>query len=122
MQCLQPNRPRREFAAEWTRKDWGKDPNQHWLKVTEAETGDMAAAALWTFHPEKQKSKEVPPPADIQIEEAAIQEVPESEKLQKSFYEELGRMSKEFKDEFIGTRPHACEYPYRVRKHSFLFR
>ena len=111
----EPGQPRRVMAEQFTRKEWGKQ-DQYWLKITDTETGEMVAAALWRMQLEEEKPKEqLSAPAEAKEGRVKTGE-PQTEKSNTaSFWAETGRLSKEFNDEFIGTRPVACKYHWKHR-------
>lgn len=103
-------RPRREFAAEWARNDWGKDEKAHWLKINDTETGEMVAMAMWRMPIQNDTIDGAEPerPADA---EGSIQSkaVSDAERQQKQFWLKVETMKKDFFSKFIGSKPHACE-------------
>lgn len=48
-----PGERRRDLAERWTRGRWGQSPEIHWMKITDEESGEMAAAACWRFEMEE---------------------------------------------------------------------
>ena len=103
-------RPRREFAAEWARSDWGKDEKAHWLKVVDTESGEMIAMAMWRLPVQN------PMLGSRQSNEAADEEgeieakvVTEVEARTKKFWAEVEKLKIGFFQDFIGERVHACK-------------
>ena len=100
-----PNEPRQQMVERWTRAGFRNDDEQAWVIVREDETGEMIAAAMWGFYPEK---VEVAVDAPAEVEPKVVGE------REKIFSREgglaaIGRTSKAFKDEFIAGKAHACE-------------
>ena len=112
MQHENPDQARHVFAEEWTRKSWGQDPLCHWLKVTDIESGDFVAAALWRLQLEEEKPKGENP---IQGEATGVESKPGKTETDGSarpdFWADVGRMGKAFHAEFVGPRPHARKPP-----------
>lgn len=102
----QPSFSRREIAEYWTRMGWCQNQTNHWLKVIDTETGEMAGAAWWQFHLQSEKperAEEASQRDDKNEGEESGRRVPEFPKL----WMEAGRRWKAFKDEFIGDKQHA---------------
>lgn len=103
-------RPRREFAAEWARSDWGKDEKAHWLKVVDTDNGEMIAMAMWRLPVQNpllgSRQSNGPADAEGEIETKAVSE---AEARTKKFWAEVENLKKGFFQEFIGERVHACK-------------
>lgn len=59
--------PRRELVEGWVRKGFYEDSTQTYLKVTDDETGEIIACALWRIDPDGKREKikrEVPAPVE----------------------------------------------------------
>lgn len=101
--------PRHVFAEQWARSVWGKSDMEHWLKVTDTESGEMVAMALWRLQLEEEMPKEeLPAPAETVAPETKGESNAVDPRTAR-FWADTARAGKAFQDEFIGTRPHACE-------------
>ena len=109
---------RQEMAAGFVRKAMdSKDPNKIWLKVTDTETGEMAAGAFWRFHPENEV-KDLP--SDALVEAPAELEGNQEPKHDgPSLFAEMKANGNIFKEKFIGTKPHVCMDAYALIFSSF---
>jgi hypothetical protein len=105
-------RPRREFAAEWTRKDWDKDDKAHWLKVTDTETNELVAVALWRLPLQNEVAERSHPDVVAAMEDNGRkqqEELTDAEARTRKFWTETEKIKKDFAEQFIGSRPHACK-------------
>ena len=103
-------RPRREFAAEWARKDWDKDDKAHWLKVTDSETEEMAAVALWRLPLQNEVAERSHPDIAAAMKSNPPQEeITDAEARNRKFWAEAEKLKKDFAEQFIGSRVHACK-------------
>lgn len=97
---------RQQLVVDWTRKGFVNDDKQVWLKVTDTDCGnEMVAAAFWRFQFEEPASSKGGSVESL-LSEAEKQQ--KSEGGPRSVIEEMGRLAAEFKQEFVGTKPHAC--------------
>ena len=105
-------RPRREFAAEWTRKDWDKDDKAHWLKVTDTETDELVAVALWRLPLQNEVAERAHPNVAVAVEETQSkqqEELTDAEARTRKFWAETEKIKKDFAERFVGSRVHSCE-------------
>lgn len=103
-------RPRREWVAEWARKDWGKDEKAHWLKVTDTETGEMIAASFWRMPVHMEEPHSTRPETSADAEGSLQKEgISDAESRTKKFWKEVEQIKKQLHEEFIGSRTHACQ-------------
>lgn len=115
MNLAQPGgEPREVWVERWMRADFRNDDEMAWVKVTDPEAGgEMIAAALWDFRLREKKEKaneevEVEVEVGAPAEGAAPVAKPEE---QHGVMAALGKLAKEFHDEFIGTKPFASMHP-----------
>ena len=103
-------RPRREFAAEWTRKDWGKDDKAHWLKVTDSDTNELVAVALWRLPLQNEVAERGHPDVVAAMESNPPQEELTAQDMRtREFWTKTEKIKKDFAEQFIGSRVHACK-------------
>ncbi|KAK3720441.1 hypothetical protein LTR37_003854 [Vermiconidia calcicola] len=108
MQHLNPDQPRREFIEEWTREDWGKDESQHWLKVSDTETNELIAVALWRFPIEGLEPHIEPPPSGkAEGSESKTEETKKQAPSVPDLFTVSRREWKILETEFIGDKPYA---------------
>lgn len=121
--------PRQQLVERWTRQGFRNDSEQAWLKVTDTETNELVAAAMWRFQLEEERpnpvtdKKELPAPT-AEANGEVIKEVNEGAKRKgPSRPGVMGAMAEiweDFKNEFIGNRPHASRPP-NPSFHSLFF-
>jgi len=93
--------PRHKLIERWTRAGFRQDDEISWLKVTDSElNGQMIAAASWQFQLEEKKPTVSGISAAVEVEGEKKPSLP-------TLMSEMARISTEFNDEFVGTRPHA---------------
>lgn len=102
--------PRRKFVEDWTRKSWGKDPTEKWMKVSDEATGEFVAAALWKFPLEEGDVRA--PAKDAGTAQEAGEEKEEEgipgSSTNVALFAEMRRQFDVFVAEHIGDQPYAC--------------
>lgn len=103
-------RPRREFAAEWARKDWGKDDKAHWMKVNDTETSEMIGMSMWRM-PVVSYVRNSARPAALADAESSIQKegMSDADARSRRFWEEVEEIKHDSFEEFVGSKTHACQ-------------
>lgn len=111
---------RKGLILEYVRKGFHADSRQAYLKVTDTDTGEMVAVALWRFvlEPEEKNPEEAPAASEEVVEKA--KEDPEVPK-ELGVPEGLGRPSvlatmlrqwEEFVDECFPSEPYASTFKF----------
>ncbi|KAK4547413.1 hypothetical protein LTR36_001069 [Oleoguttula mirabilis] len=86
---------RQQSVVDWARERWDNANNLTWVKVTDTDSGnEMIAAALWRF----ESGGEPSVPEEVKEEQR--------DAGPPSVFDAMGRLGKEFIQEFIGTKPH----------------
>ena len=118
-------RPRREFAAEWARKDWGKDDKAYWLQVRDvpseesAGAGDMVAMALWRMPLKNDRPEDsltsgprVTSGNGVGSAEDPNAGIKYADAKMKAFWTTVEGIKKEAMEKVVGTQTHACTPVY----------
>ena len=78
--------------------------------MTDSETGEFVAFALWRLQLEEEKpQKETSSQAEVDGGESKHGPPNIQDPRTTKFWADTARRSKKFKDESVGTRPHACK-------------
>lgn len=107
-------RPRREFAAEWARKDWGKDDKAYWMKVTDTGTNEMIAMSMWRMPVEGYIRNNARPAALADADSTIREGMSDAKTLPRRFWEEVEEIKKDSFEEFVGSKVHACQSDLHV--------
>jgi hypothetical protein len=106
--------PRKDLILEYMQKGFHADSRQTYLKVSDTDTGEMVAAALWRFvlDAEEESPKETPAPGK-EVGEKARQDpevLNEPGVFEGSVMHEMQRQWQEFKDECFPNQPYASMF------------
>jgi hypothetical protein len=100
--------PRLQMVEDWVRQGLTTDSTQTYLKVSDVETGEMVAGALWRFDDgvavERRKG-----PAEEELEGKKDEDENEGAKKAKAFAEARMSMWEEFREGWFPGQPHASE-------------
>lgn len=100
--------PRQQMVERWTRRGFQNDSQQVWLKVTDTESSDLVAAALWRFRPEGVPEN---PPPRLGADSARAGKGDGQTHPVPNVMSAMGRIGDAFNKEFIGEQPHARKSP-----------
>jgi len=106
--------PRLQMVEDWVRQGLTTDSTQTYLQVSDDETGEMVAGALWRFDDGKAVKRRMGD-EDGKKEEG---EDDEGAKKAKAFAEARMRMWEEFRDGWFAGEAHASE---SLSSLSFVF-
>lgn len=111
--------PRRQLVEGWVRKGFQTDSTQTYLKVTDTDTDEIIACALWRIDPDGQHEKaerEVPAPVEGEGGQKG------KEARLGSVMEAMAAGWKDFQSQFFPNTPHASPSPSprKIPKSSLL--
>ena len=125
--CLPVGETRQEWVEKHTRYGFHNESESVWLKITNSETGELVSAALWRFHlqPEEEKPRAkkdaLASASEVlgtdETEEAKAAKRKEAEGEIPGVFVEMGRMTKNFTEEFIGNTPYLSKENLPRRNH-----
>lgn len=98
--------PRIQMVEDWVRHGLETDSTQTYLKVTDEETGEMVAGALWAFEPLDEKSDEKNESGE---QKADGDEQNKEKKMAAAFAKARMAMWKEFEGGYFPRQPYASE-------------
>lgn len=107
--------PRLQMVEDWVRQGLTTDSTQTYLQVSDDETGEMVAGALWRFDDGKVVKRRM----GEEVEEE--EEGDEGAKKAKAFAEARMAMWEEFRDGWFAGEAHASESLSLSLSLSFLF-
>jgi hypothetical protein len=96
--------PRLQMVEDWVRQGLTTDSTQTYLQVSDDETGEMVAGALWRFDDGKAVKRRMG-----DEEEKGKEEEDEGAKKAKAFAEARMKMWEEFRDGWFAGEAHASE-------------
>ena len=103
--------PRIQMVEDWVRQGLTTDSTQTYLKVSDDETGEMVAGALWRFDDgvavERRKG-----PDEEELERKKDEDEDEGAKQAKAFAEARMSMWEEFREGWFPEQPHASELSF----------
>ena len=102
----QPPFSRKDLFRYWVSKEWGQNQNHHWMKVTDSDTGEMAAVAWWQFESRDSDSHNTDD-EDEQKETVGSSEPGNIDPKFPKIWIQTGRRWRTFRNEFIGEQAHA---------------
>lgn len=100
--------PRRQLVEGWVRKGFQTDSTQTYLKVTDTDTDEIIACALWRIDPDGQHEKaerEVPAPVEGEGGQKG------KEARLGSVMEAMAAGWKDFQSQFFPNTPHSSLFP-----------
>lgn len=100
--------PRIQMVEEWVRHGLETDSTQTYLQVSDTETGEMVAGALWRFEPVGDAAAHQKPPTD---EKADAPPQDEATKMATAFAAARMAMWEEFSSTYFPNQPYASK-PY----------
>jgi hypothetical protein len=98
--------PRLQMVEDWVRQGLTTDSTQTYLQVSDDETGEMVAGALWRFDDGEAVKRRMGEEDGKKEEEGGD----EGAKKAKAFAEARMRMWEEFRDGWFAGEAHASEY------------
>jgi hypothetical protein len=102
------------MVEDWVRQGLTTDSTQTYLKVSDDETGEMVAGALWRFEPLDDRST-VKKHADSAGKEEVTAKEDEGAKMAAAFAAARKAMWEEFSSTYFPGQPHASECPHLLR-------
>lgn len=109
-----PGKDRHVFVEEWARKSMREDTNVYWMKATDTDTGELVSVAVWRIPVsagvgEREGKEDVVDAENTQRSEAQVVTAAEKEEGDGNteLFAVLGKMWKDFEEEFIGRQPYA---------------
>lgn len=98
--------PRIQMVEDWVRAGLHSDSTQTYLQVSDDETGEMVAGALWRFQPEE--SEKGKPSAGG----SSMRELDEKAKMAKDFADKRMEMWEAFQGEFFPDQAYASMFAF----------
>lgn len=106
---------RKDLILEYMRKGFYADSRQTYLKVSDTDTGEMVAAALWRFVLDAEEEEILVPGKEVREKVRQDLEVSEEPGVSEgsgrpSVMHEMQRQWQEFRDEFFPNQPYASMF------------
>ena len=103
--------PRIEMVEGWVRHGFGTDSAQVYLQVSDDETGETVAGALWRFEDGEGKDKQDENVADEEEDKKEGGD-DEAARMAAAFADARKKMWKEFEAAFFAGEPYASEFRF----------
>jgi hypothetical protein len=110
---LPPGESRQDTVEKWTRQGFQNDSESTWIKVIDTDLNNqMIAVAMWRFQLDEEKTPAQLSAPGAEVEGAAEEKKP-SVMARFTVMQAMAEDAKDFKEKFIGTKPHASKRAYQ---------